>query len=238
MTASSVILADRPTAAHCRQRDDPPPPPPPRVPALRAAGKQHHLVGNQCCYRGFQPLNAFAVRVHTHHMGQAVTMTRTNASGKGEPPPPPLRRRRHRRSPQPHPACMCGCLPRSGLGLTGAWRLVNAHERRPDPPLSRRGRGLPPLQALSAWCWVTPSCPRASTPWPSTRPSGQATSCRHVQGDCRRPDPLPAPRPCPPTLPRPSAAPASPLPAHLPDRLLGCLLVARRSPVTLTPPRW
>ncbi|KAF8067346.1 pam-b [Scenedesmus sp. PABB004] len=38
--------------------------------------KPHFLVQNSCCYRGFQPLTSFAVRVHTHTMGRAVFMTR------------------------------------------------------------------------------------------------------------------------------------------------------------------
>ncbi|WIA13049.1 hypothetical protein OEZ86_006342 [Tetradesmus obliquus] len=47
--------------------------------------KQHFLVQNSCCYRGFQPLTSFAVRVHTHTMGRAVFMTRmpTDPKGKG-----------------------------------------------------------------------------------------------------------------------------------------------------------
>jgi hypothetical protein len=34
------------------------------------------LVPNACCYRGFQPLTAFAVRVHTHALGRGVSLVR------------------------------------------------------------------------------------------------------------------------------------------------------------------
>jgi peptidylamidoglycolate lyase len=47
--------------------------------------KQHFLVQNSCCYRGFQPLTTFAVRVHTHTMGRAVFMTKMPTDPKGEP---------------------------------------------------------------------------------------------------------------------------------------------------------
>eukprot|EP00878_Enallax_costatus_P000444 GHUV01000535.1.p1 GENE.GHUV01000535.1~~GHUV01000535.1.p1 ORF type:complete len:875 (+),score=241.60 GHUV01000535.1:368-2992(+) len=49
-------------------------------------GKKSYLVQNNCCYRGFQPLTTFAVRVHTHTMGKQVFMTRPSAiqSGKGD----------------------------------------------------------------------------------------------------------------------------------------------------------
>eukprot|EP00879_Flechtneria_rotunda_P023043 GHRR01024358.1.p1 GENE.GHRR01024358.1~~GHRR01024358.1.p1 ORF type:complete len:243 (+),score=35.59 GHRR01024358.1:180-908(+) len=47
-------------------------------------GKPHFLVQDPCCYRGFQPLTTFAVRVHTHALGQRVSMTRAPASGSGE----------------------------------------------------------------------------------------------------------------------------------------------------------
>ena len=46
-------------------------------------GKASHLIGNRCCYRGFEPLNTFAVRVHTHTLGRAVFMTRPRANGTG-----------------------------------------------------------------------------------------------------------------------------------------------------------
>jgi hypothetical protein len=45
-------------------------------------GKKSHLVPNHCCYRGFQPLHTFAVRVHTHTLGRAVIMTRPHTSNK------------------------------------------------------------------------------------------------------------------------------------------------------------
>ncbi|KAF6260690.1 PHM/PNGase F domain-containing protein [Scenedesmus sp. NREL 46B-D3] len=45
--------------------------------------KQHFLVQNNCCYRGFQPLTSFAVRVHTHTMGRSVFMTRAPTGPKG-----------------------------------------------------------------------------------------------------------------------------------------------------------
>ncbi|KAI8471286.1 MAG: PHM/PNGase F domain-containing protein [Monoraphidium minutum] len=43
--------------------------------------KKEHLVVNACCYRGFQPLTTFAVRVHTHTMGRSVFMTRKWGNG-------------------------------------------------------------------------------------------------------------------------------------------------------------
>jgi hypothetical protein len=46
--------------------------------------KEHFLVQNSCCYRGFQPLTTFAVRVHTHTMGRAVFMTKMPTDPKGE----------------------------------------------------------------------------------------------------------------------------------------------------------
>lgn len=42
--------------------------------------KKKHLVLNHCCYKGFQPLHTFAVRVHTHTMGREVFMTRAPAA--------------------------------------------------------------------------------------------------------------------------------------------------------------
>ncbi|GBF95833.1 peptidyl-glycine alpha-amidating monooxygenase A precursor [Raphidocelis subcapitata] len=42
-----------------------------------------HPVVNSCCYRGFQPLKSFAVRVHTHSLGRAVTMVRPRGVGNG-----------------------------------------------------------------------------------------------------------------------------------------------------------
>ena len=45
--------------------------------------QKQHLVPNRCCYRGFQPLTTFAVRVHTHALGRAVVMTRPRAAGAG-----------------------------------------------------------------------------------------------------------------------------------------------------------
>lgn len=47
-------------------------------------GRKRHPIMNTCCYRGFQPLDAFAVRVHTHAMGRAVIMTRPDRKGNGE----------------------------------------------------------------------------------------------------------------------------------------------------------
>jgi hypothetical protein len=46
-------------------------------------GKKEYLVPNNCCYRGFQPLNTFAVRVHTHSLGRAVVMARPRANATG-----------------------------------------------------------------------------------------------------------------------------------------------------------
>lgn len=46
-------------------------------------GKKSYLVQNNCCYRGFQPLTTFAVRVHTHTMGKQVFMTRPSAVQSG-----------------------------------------------------------------------------------------------------------------------------------------------------------
>lgn len=36
--------------------------------------KETYPVPNECCYSGFEPLTAFAYRVHTHSMGRAVTL--------------------------------------------------------------------------------------------------------------------------------------------------------------------
>lgn len=46
--------------------------------------KKQHFVLNSCCYRGFQPLTSFAVRVHTHTLGREVFMTRAPPTKKGE----------------------------------------------------------------------------------------------------------------------------------------------------------
>jgi hypothetical protein len=46
--------------------------------------KKQHFVLNHCCYRGFQPLTSFAVRVHTHTMGKRVFMNRAPATHTGE----------------------------------------------------------------------------------------------------------------------------------------------------------
>lgn len=46
--------------------------------------KKQHYVLNHCCYRGFQPLKSFAVRVHTHTMGKRVFMNRAPAGRVGE----------------------------------------------------------------------------------------------------------------------------------------------------------
>lgn len=43
--------------------------------------KKQHYVLNHCCYRGFQPLTSFAVRVHTHTLGKQVFMTRAPSGG-------------------------------------------------------------------------------------------------------------------------------------------------------------
>jgi hypothetical protein len=43
--------------------------------------QKQHFVRNNCCYRGFQPLHTFAVRVHTHTMGRRVFMQRSAADG-------------------------------------------------------------------------------------------------------------------------------------------------------------
>jgi peptidylamidoglycolate lyase len=45
--------------------------------------KPQHFVLNHCCYRGFQPLTSFAVRVHTHTLGKKVFMNRAPATRKG-----------------------------------------------------------------------------------------------------------------------------------------------------------
>jgi len=45
--------------------------------------KKQHYVLNNCCYRGFQPLTSFAVRVHTHTMGRHVFMNRAPHTHKG-----------------------------------------------------------------------------------------------------------------------------------------------------------
>lgn len=45
--------------------------------------KPQHYVLNHCCYRGFQPLTSFAVRVHTHTLGKKVFMTRAPVTHKG-----------------------------------------------------------------------------------------------------------------------------------------------------------
>ncbi|GIL97341.1 hypothetical protein Vretimale_2809 [Volvox reticuliferus] len=39
-------------------------------------GKESHLVENTCCFKSYQPLTMFAVRVHTHTLGRQVYMTR------------------------------------------------------------------------------------------------------------------------------------------------------------------
>lgn len=46
--------------------------------------KKSHMVLNHCCYRGFQPLQSFAVRVHTHTMGKKVFMNRAPATPNGK----------------------------------------------------------------------------------------------------------------------------------------------------------
>jgi hypothetical protein len=46
--------------------------------------KKQHYVLNHCCYRGFQPLTSFAVRVHTHTMGKRVFMNRAPPGRVGE----------------------------------------------------------------------------------------------------------------------------------------------------------
>ncbi|PNG99073.1 putative peptidyl-glycine alpha-amidating monooxygenase T19B4.1, partial [Tetrabaena socialis] len=35
-----------------------------------------HLIKNSCCFKSYQPLTMFAVRVHTHALGRNVYMTR------------------------------------------------------------------------------------------------------------------------------------------------------------------
>lgn len=44
-----------------------------------------HPVVNACCYRGFQPLRSFAVRVHTHALGREVSMVRPRNGTEGGP---------------------------------------------------------------------------------------------------------------------------------------------------------
>ncbi|KAG2440171.1 hypothetical protein HXX76_004284 [Chlamydomonas incerta] len=39
-------------------------------------GKKSHPIVNTCCYKGYEPLTMFAVRVHTHALGRRVFMTR------------------------------------------------------------------------------------------------------------------------------------------------------------------
>lgn len=39
-------------------------------------GRDEYDVVNHCCYRGYEPINTFAFRVHTHWMGRAVYMER------------------------------------------------------------------------------------------------------------------------------------------------------------------
>lgn len=43
-----------------------------------------HLVPNDCCYSGFEPLHAFAVRVHTHSLGKSVSLDHQLHSAKSE----------------------------------------------------------------------------------------------------------------------------------------------------------
>ena len=44
-----------------------------------------HTVPNPCCLRGFEPLHAFAYRVHTHDLGRDVYLDHTAGAG------PPVR---------------------------------------------------------------------------------------------------------------------------------------------------
>lgn len=47
-------------------------------------GQKSHKIRNSCCFKSYQPLNMFAVRVHTHALGRRVYMEREKWDKSGE----------------------------------------------------------------------------------------------------------------------------------------------------------
>lgn len=47
-------------------------------------GKNHYPIRTSCCFNNHLPITVFAIRVHTHTMGQIVFLDRKAWNGSGE----------------------------------------------------------------------------------------------------------------------------------------------------------